>query len=703
ALLQYQTDLTAGLFDSFLFTADYLNIQGEYAKRFAKNMVRYGLLGKHSKDITENSRCKERDLAYDTFETMLPVFFKETRLRSRTITHFLSAKKKTLLIESINEKFKKFDDEYTGPSQTTRMRIVLYSRLGPAMSQEKERNEAVLVWLLLNMGGSSMDIQYSSYIASDNFYELRQSIGQFTKENEKGACVYVEGVSLDVYYSNNCSLLPFFQLVPELSRLNLSITPFYSTPNETLSSFFSSITSCQSLKALKITGKYLETVVISILVKDLPNIEQLSFWTNILEDTSIDNLKKCPRLELLEIFGELQPSSVVQALVKNLPLLKGLSIRCDDLDYAAVESFEACKHLEKLQMFGEPQLSTIVQALVTHLSSLKELTIECLALEPAAAKSFKACLWLENLEIFGEEQPSNAVQELVRHLSSLRELCIMCDVLEETAAKSFQDCRCLEKLTIYGMPQTSATVQELIGHLSALKELSIKCQTLDSTAATIFKVCKHLEKLLMHGMNQPSTTIQALIRHLPFLKELEIRCQALTLAAAERFQDCTRLEKLLIHGVNQPSTTFHVLVKHLPNLKELTIGCLALDSAAAEGFQDSACLEKLIIYGVCQSDASFLFKILELLSSLQDLRIEIDTANLALADILRTRLALQILKLTVRHYTPGFMAHYLQNPLPSLVYLVLQKPTTANESSEEDRRAVSMALQSGMCVLQQHV
>ncbi|KAI5190655.1 hypothetical protein NECID01_1096, partial [Nematocida sp. AWRm77] len=193
ALLQYQTDLTAGLFDSFLFTADYLNIQGEYAKRFAKNMVRYGLLGKHSKDITENSRCKERDLAYDTFETMLPVFFKETRLRSRTITHFLSAKKKTLLIESINEKFKKFDDEYTGPSQTTRMRIVLYSRLGPAMSQEKERNEAVLVWLLLNMGGSSMDIQYSSYIASDNFYELRQSIGQFTKENEKGACVYVEG------------------------------------------------------------------------------------------------------------------------------------------------------------------------------------------------------------------------------------------------------------------------------------------------------------------------------------------------------------------------------------------------------------------------------------------------------------------------------------------------------------------------------
>ncbi|KAI5192191.1 hypothetical protein NECID01_1846, partial [Nematocida sp. AWRm77] len=333
-------DLTEDRFEKFLLTADYLGIQGEYAKYFAENMVKYGLLGKHSAEIIASEVFSDRNLSRDTFWDLLYAFLRQTGFEHRTIGH-PSTGQTMLRIEKANEWPKQIDENYTGVSQTSRMRTVLYSELGPESSQEKERNEAVLGWLLLNIGGSSVDIQYLNKVVSDNISELSQTIQNFTKENKKRAWVYVEGLSLIPNCKNHTFLSTALQLVPNLSCLKLSIAPSWIL-NEELSSLFSTITLCRHLKVLKIRGMYLDSVVVSKLVESIPGIVQLNFWCKILEGTAIDSLKKCTHLERLEIEGEDQPSDVVQELVSHLPSLKELTISCEALEPAATESFKKC-------------------------------------------------------------------------------------------------------------------------------------------------------------------------------------------------------------------------------------------------------------------------------------------------------------------------------------------------------------------------
>ncbi|KAI5191872.1 hypothetical protein NECID01_1677 [Nematocida sp. AWRm77] len=400
ALLQYQTDLTSDLFDRFLHTADYLEIQGEYAKCFAQNMVQYGLLGQHSEDITDPSQCKDKALSYNTFEPMLSAFLKQIGFVHKTIVH-PSTGQTVLKIEKADVWTKKINKEYTGPSQTTRMQAVLYSELGLESSQEKQRNEAVLGWLLQNMNEFSVDIQYFNKVVSDNISELSQTIQNFTKENKTGPCVYVEGLTLIVCHRHYNTLSRALQLVPDLSRLELFITPPY-TSNLKLSSLFSTITLCKSLKELKIRGVYLDSVLVSSLVESIPGIEQLSLWCDPLEATAIDSFKNCTHLESLEVDGKPQPSAVVQALVSQFPFLRELSINCDVLESISAESFKTCSQLEKLKMYGESQPNTVVQALVRHLPFLIELRIECEVLKYATIESFKTCTQLEKLKIFGE-------------------------------------------------------------------------------------------------------------------------------------------------------------------------------------------------------------------------------------------------------------------------------------------------------------
>ncbi|KAI5191125.1 hypothetical protein NECID01_1294, partial [Nematocida sp. AWRm77] len=333
-------DLTEDRFEKFLLTADYLDIQGEYAKYFAKNMVKYGLLGKHSADIVSRVVFSDQKLSRDTFWDLLYAFLRQTGFDHRTIGH-PSTGQTMLRIEKADEWPKQIDENYTGPFQETKMRTVLYSELGPESSQEKERNEAVLGWLLLNIGGSSVDIQYLNKVVSDNISELSQTIQNFTKENKKRAWVYVEGLSLIPNCKNHTFLSTALQLVPNLSCLKLSIAPSWIL-NEELSSLFSTITLCRHLKVLKIRGMYLDSVVVSKLVESIPGIVQLNFWCKILEGTAIDSLKKCTHLERLEIEGEDQPSDVVQELVSHLPSLKELTISCEALEPAATESFKKC-------------------------------------------------------------------------------------------------------------------------------------------------------------------------------------------------------------------------------------------------------------------------------------------------------------------------------------------------------------------------
>ncbi|KAI5192875.1 hypothetical protein NECID01_2118 [Nematocida sp. AWRm77] len=447
-------DLTADLFEKCLITADYLGIWGEYAERFTENMVKYGLLGRHSADIVSTLVFSTRNLPQEIFQGLLYPFLRQTGFKYWR-TH-RSAGQNILEIESIDDWPAQINEEYKGPTLATRMRTVLYSELGPPGTQERERNEAVFMWLLLNIGGSSVDIHYTIDISSEDTTGLSQTIKQFTKENEKGARVYVEGVTLEIdYRKGSFSLLPALQCVLNLSHLELTIMPFYMICNSVLSSLMREVSSCKSLKALTIIGQRLESGVITILVETLPIIEQLCFPCKILDATAIHGLKKCVGLEVLKIWGELQPSTAVQALVSCLPSLKELSIWCQFLDPVAAEAFQACTQLESLKMNGDPQPSTAVQALVSCLPSLKELSIWCQFLDPAAAEAFQACTKLESLKIEKEIQETFfCLVKLLEALPSLQNLEIKIDIADLFLADALRKCPNLRTLNLSVMEYT---------------------------------------------------------------------------------------------------------------------------------------------------------------------------------------------------------------------------------------------------------
>ncbi|KAI5192925.1 hypothetical protein NECID01_2135 [Nematocida sp. AWRm77] len=379
-----------------------------------------------------------------------------------------------LRIEKADSWSRQIGEEYTAPAQGTSIRTVLCDMLGPLLSPRKERNEAVLSWLLLNIGGSSIDIEYSTKISSRDIFEFTQTIKQFTKENKKGSRVFVEGLNLVVDCRKDLYFPKAFHLVPDLSRLELYITP-PCTPNRALLSLFRIvINSCKSLKALEITGLTLNSVEISMLAKSLPSIEKLSFSCNILEDIDIDSLNECVHLESLEIYGKLQLSATVQALVRHHPSLKRLSIMCDNLDPGVAKSFEVCTCLESLEILGVCQPNATVQELVKHLPFLKALTIKCQPLDSTTAKNFHLCNKIEKLILCGDIQPSAAIEELLKNLSFIKDLKIGIDVVSHNIVIALRKCCTLYSLDLIVENYTPNTLaQYLKSPLPKLKYLEV--------------------------------------------------------------------------------------------------------------------------------------------------------------------------------------------------------------------------------------
>ncbi|KAI5189043.1 hypothetical protein NECID01_0398 [Nematocida sp. AWRm77] len=385
-------------------------------------MVKYGVLGKHSADIVFSEAFSTYDLSYDTFWSLLYAFLDQTGFEYR---HTHPSPGQTMVrIEKADAWPKQINEEYTGLPQETKMRTVLHSRLGLARSSEKKRNEAVLEWMLLNIGGSAVDIQYSINITSEGLSEHKTTIQNLIKENKKGASVHVEGLTLDVEYDSIISLRPLLQLIPDLSRLKfINKRPWKY--KELLSSLISTLSSCTSLKALTITEYILESEEVSILADSLPNIEQLSIWCKPLERTAMDSLKKCVQLEKLEIGGWYQPSDVVQAIVTHLLLLRELRIRCYPLEPAVVEAFQACTKLEKLSIWGEEQPSATVQALLRYLPLLKELIIGIDTLDFAFAKALRNYPSLRSLGLTTHKYtPDFVARYLKKPLPKLSDLTI---------------------------------------------------------------------------------------------------------------------------------------------------------------------------------------------------------------------------------------------------------------------------------------
>ncbi|KAI5192955.1 hypothetical protein NECID01_2142 [Nematocida sp. AWRm77] len=496
---QEQTDLTEDLFEKCLVSANYLDIQGKYAKCFFKNMVKYGLFGKHSVDIMSSEILSACNMSYDTFWELLYAFLNQIGFEYR-ITH-PSTGKTMLKIEKAYAQATQIDEKYTGLPQETKMRTVLYSKLGETF-QEKEKNEAVLGWLLSNIGGSSVDIQYFTEITSKDLYELTQTIKSLTTEHGRRPCVDVEGLSLVVVYAKNTpSLLPIANLVPHLFRLKVFFNS--SITNSKLRSFFPSvIIVCKTLKALYISNKSLPTLFVSSLVKHLPNIVHLTLCCKLLENTVAEEFKNCPFLTSLKIYYEVQTSLFVQKLAANLPSLRELSITCEPLDKAAAESLTTCSQINKLKLEGSLQTNLCVQTLAANLLFLREIDIVCNDLRESAAESFKACRHLEKIKIMADssfELQGFVLQRILQNVPTLRELEAKCKVLEHAAAEDFKHCPHLKTLTLCGETQTIFCVVSLLKYALHVQSIKIPVSMIDSSLARALCACKELRHVELTG------------------------------------------------------------------------------------------------------------------------------------------------------------------------------------------------------------
>ncbi|KAI5192493.1 hypothetical protein NECID01_1960 [Nematocida sp. AWRm77] len=446
---QEQIALTKDLFEKCLLTANYLDIQGEYAGCFAKNMAKYGLLGAHSADIISSKVLFAYNLSHDTFWVLLHAFLDQAGFQAR-IT-YPNKGQAILAIEKYNNTSSyRVDKKYTGPPQLSKLRTVLYSELGET-PQEKERNEGVLGWLLSNIGGSSIEIHYSIDIASKGLSELRQTIQRLTKEHRKGSRVHVEGLSFAISCIDvSLSLAPFFQLVPSLSRLEISITSD-RTVTPVLPSLSNSIVSCKSLKTLKISGRGLDTAFVSTLAKGLPNIETLRLCCDHLEDAVAEDFKACPRLTSLSLQQRPQTGLFIQKLAANLPLLKELKISCKSLGYTAAKSFQACPLLEKLNIFREEQSTRgFFVEVLEYLPCLQELKINLDTADLALAGALRRCPKLQLLQLtVSHYTPGFMERYLQDPLSSLR--CLEFYKEDEDNEYSEEDIMAIQKAQGMGM------------------------------------------------------------------------------------------------------------------------------------------------------------------------------------------------------------------------------------------------------------
>ncbi|KAI5192485.1 hypothetical protein NECID01_1952 [Nematocida sp. AWRm77] len=84
---------------------------------------------------------------------------------------------------------------------------------------------------------------------------------------------------------------------------------------------------------------------------------------------------------------------------------------------------------------------------------------------------------------------------------------------------------------------------------------------------------------------------------------------------------------------------------------------------------------------------------------LKHLEIETDSADFPLAAALRNCSNLRTLNITVKNYTPGFLARYLKDPQPRLTSLTLHNNDTNHKYSEEDKEAEEDAEKKGMRIL----
>ncbi|KAI5189732.1 hypothetical protein NECID01_0638 [Nematocida sp. AWRm77] len=537
----YMQSLAAEQLQDFLIAADFLGIQGGATKYFVKNMVRYGLLGEYSEDITETNVHKKYSISRRLFVYMLLEFLGQMGLPHKIECN--NTEQAVLVIGTPFAPPTKLSKPCAEEKPYRDLKVELHSRVPARTNSELLRNKKVLRWLLHCIRSPSIDICYSRALYLEPFSVFKETIAMIYKEYSP---IPVVGITLILNTTDVLNALSIIlQSCPGLSRLCLSING--ASPKDSKSIDFSK---WESLKDLKIVGFDADTQFITKILPAFLNIETLAISCTELDFATGSTFANCPKLSMLTIDGKAQTSLFVQKLTENLPSIRILNIPCKSLSQRAISRFARLSQLESLDISGAFQSSNTLQSLLASLSPLRKLALKCIVLEENVTDAFKKHPTLEILNLSGAKQTCSFVQALLERIPGIKELEIVCKVLEEATADIFAKCLHLEKLVIWRDPQTAVFLKRLLKHLPLLRELIIQCSSnfLKEDIAENFIVCPRLTSLSLLNTELSIPFIVKLLQYVPHIQNLRICTQALNQKLANALQEHKNLQNLTLIG-----------------------------------------------------------------------------------------------------------------------------------------------------------
>jgi hypothetical protein len=548
--------MDADTFYNFIEASDYLLLQGDKYKRFARNMVRKGVLGKHSMAIVRQHLGTGHMGYTSLFWSMLIALASECGCEVRVMKH--DDHKTEVTLCSVDDKEAESYGDICSVFETRPVIDRLSVRCN-ILSDRADRME-ILTWLTDHLEVTLLWIGTELRMTKED----TQSIVKWRSETRLGLSLDFGGYE----QSSHSFALALIPTIPALKELHIRDVVFEPSAAHVFGQ-------CVGLEKLGF-GRYgseQTSSFVSALMPNLPNIRELEIWVGVLSTDAAEAFRQCKRLEKLFFGGSRQTSSFVSALLPNLANIRELTVDVEELSPDAAVALGQCKRLEKLCLGGSYPSSSFVSALMLNIPNIRELKIGVEELSPDAAVAFRQCERLEKLHLT-TFQNSAFIRALMPNLPDLKELtiCILYHFSTD-AAEAFGQCRGLEKLNFFVSKQTSPFVSALMPNLTNIRELTINTRELSTDAAEAFRQCKRLEKLCLSGSRQTSSFVSALLPNLTNIKELTIRVEDLSPDAAVALGQFKQLEKLHFNGSLVPGCIEHILSSpHMDSLRCLQVG-----------------------------------------------------------------------------------------------------------------------------------
>lgn len=205
-----------------------------------------------------------------------------------------------------------------------------------------------------------------------------------------------------------------------------------------------------AVEGLDLSAYDLDFVAAKAVLESCPQLKEVCLYTRRqLTKKAITSLEGCPELQTVHIQGARQKSCLINQLAIKLPALKALHLQLAAQTTKDTVEFAECSKLEELGIYGATQGSSFVQQLLEHVPALKQLEISVGPLAGAAAASFANCPKLEVLKV-RLAQSSEFVRHLAANIPAVRELTIRAGEYNSDIGASLSRCAGVQVLWLFG-------------------------------------------------------------------------------------------------------------------------------------------------------------------------------------------------------------------------------------------------------------